>query len=90
MGGSAIAALLALLLRPSLAGLVSIGAGIVITVFALVEITVVGLTIVDYRADQPLARLQIIYLPVGFMEITLGLELWRATEAAPLDGGSVR
>ncbi len=82
VGGTAIAALLALLVRPDLAGLASVSAGIVIIVFELVEIAAVGLAVVDRGWAEPMALLQVLYLVVGVVEIVLGYALVRATDAA--------
>jgi len=76
VGGTAIAALLALLVRPALAGLASIAAGIVLIVFELVAIAAV-----DSGWDEPVAWLGVLYLVIGVLGIVLGYALVRDTDA---------
>ncbi len=80
VGGTAVAALIALLIRPELAGLASVSAGIVVVVFELVEIAVVGFAPKGGSLDEPLAWLQALYLAVGIVEVGLGYALARATD----------
>lgn len=81
VGPLAIISALALIVRPETAGLAAIIAGASIIVFELVEIAIVGLAIVEYGSDQPVAWLQIVYLVVGAVQVVVGYALWRATTA---------
>jgi|SRR5690242_2389595 len=76
-GGSALVALVAVLVRPQLGALASIVAGLLMIVFELVEIVVVGFTPVQ-TPDQFPAWLQVIYLVVGGAMVILGARLWKA------------
>jgi hypothetical protein len=79
VGIIAIVAALALLVRPEVAGLLSILTGAAMVTFELVEIAVVGLAIAEHGVDEPVAWLQIVYIAIGMFQVTLGFALWRAT-----------
>ncbi len=79
VGILAIVAALALLVRPEVAGLLSILTGAAMVAFELVEIAVVGLSIVVHGVDEPVAWLQIVYIAIGLLQMALGFALWRAT-----------
>ncbi len=70
---------LALLLRPEVAGVLAILTGAAMVIFELVEIAVVGLSIVVHGADEPVAWLQIVYIGIGLVQMAAGSALWRAT-----------
>ena len=76
-GGSALAALVGVILRPRLGALLSILSGALMIGFELVEILVVGFTPVMYPTQFP-AWLQPIYIILGAVVILLGERLWRA------------
>lgn len=77
---------LAVLIRPWVGALLSIGAGAAMIVFELVEIGVVGWTVADPRlSGQFQAWLQPIYLVVGATQLLLGIRLWfQRRSAAPV------
>ncbi len=75
-GGSALLALVTVLFRPRLGGLVALVAGIFMIGFELVEIAVVGFTPV-LDPTLPQSWLQVVYLVVGALLAGLGLRLWR-------------
>lgn len=75
-GGAALLALVTVLLRPRLGGLVSLVAGVLMIGFELVEIAVVGFTPV-LDPTQPQSWLQVFYLVVGALLAALGVRLWR-------------
>lgn len=77
-GGSALAALVAVVLRPALGGLLAIVAGVFMVGFELVEIAVVGFTPAQTPA-LPQAWLQVFYLVVGTLMAGLGWRLWRVS-----------
>jgi hypothetical protein len=79
VGILAIIAALTLLIRPEVAGLPSILTGAAMVTFELVEIAVVGLSIIDHGVDEPVAWLQIVYIAIGLLQIAFGFALWRAT-----------
>ena len=53
--------------------------GVSMVAFELVEIWVVGFSLVDYGIDEPVAWLQVVYLIVGTLTAGAGFALWRAT-----------
>ena len=75
-GGSAVVALLLLLLDSPHAGVASMVAGAMMIAFELVEIYVVGLSILVHGADNPVSWLQIFYIGVGAIAVALGYRLW--------------
>jgi len=79
VGGLAAVTLVALLVRPAVAGLLAVVTGVAMVTFELVEIAVVGFSLVDYGVDEPVAWLQVVYLVVGALTAGAGLALWRTT-----------
>ena len=79
VGGSALLAAMLVLLRPAAGAVIAILSGAMIIVFELVEIAVVGLSIVD-QITQPVAWLQEFYLALGGVIIALGVTLWSRTQ----------
>lgn len=75
-GGSALVALVTVLVRPWVGALASVVAGMFMIVFELVEIMVVGFTPVQ-TPDQFPAWLQVVYLAVGGALVILGARLWK-------------
>ena len=80
-GGSALAALGAVLARPRLGALVAVVSGVMIIGFELVEIAVVGFTAV-MSPEQPVAWLQMFYIVFGVAVTLLGARLWKAETGA--------
>ncbi len=76
-GGSALVALITVILWPRVGGLASAVAGAFMIGFELIEILVVGFTPVLYPT-QPQGWLQVFFLVVGALMVALGLRLWRA------------
>lgn len=76
-GGSALVALVALIVRPRLGALLAILSGVLMIGFELVEILVVGFTPVMYPTQFP-AWLQPFYMLLGAVIVVLGERLWRA------------
>jgi hypothetical protein len=79
VGGLALLTLIALVVRPAVAGLVAVVAGMAMVAFELVEIGIVGFSLIDYGIDEPVAWLQVVYLVVGTLTAGAGYALWRAT-----------
>ena len=65
VGGLSLIALGAVVLHPDVAG--------------VVEIVVVGLSVVEYGTDEPVAWLQIVYIAIGLLTAAVGLSLAQAT-----------
>ena len=80
VGGMSLVALLAVVIRPDVAGLPTVLAGLAMIAYELVEIWVVGLTLVEYGVGDPVSWLQIAFLAVGGLTVGAGVALWRATE----------
>jgi len=78
VGGSAIVAGLAVILRPMAGAAASVAAGGIIVGFELVEIVAVGFTLVTYGAGQPQSWLQVGYIALGTGIAVLGASLWLA------------
>ena len=76
-GGSALVALVTLIVRPRIGALACVVAGLFMIVFELVEIVVVGFTPLQ-SPDQFPAWLQVIYLLIGGVLAALGARLWKA------------
>lgn len=77
VGGSATLAAILLLVRARLGSVATIGAGVMIIGFELVEIGVVGFTLIEYDASQLQAWLQVFYLALGSLQVLFGYRLWR-------------
>ena len=78
VGGLSLVALGAVLLRPDVAGLLAVAAGLAMVAFELVEIAVVGLSLVEYGVDEPVAWLQIVYIAIGLLTAAVGFSLAHA------------
>jgi hypothetical protein len=78
VGGSATIAGLAVIFRPMIGAAASVVAGVMIIGFELVEVIVVGFTLVTYGAGQPQSWLQVAYITVGAAIAILGARLWLA------------
>ncbi|HEV2404787.1 MAG TPA: hypothetical protein VGR88_05015 [Ktedonobacterales bacterium] len=76
-GGSALLAVVALLLRPRIGALAAVVAGAFMIGFEVVEMLVVGFTPMQ-TPDQFPAWLQVVYLAVGGALVVLGARLWMA------------
>jgi hypothetical protein len=81
VGGSALLAVVLLLVRPTLGTMATIVAGLMIIGFELVEIGVVGFTLIEYDASQPQAWLQVFYLGLGSLQVLFGYRDWRRAGA---------
>lgn len=80
VGGSAVLAVLGLIVRSLIGAAASIVAGMMISGFEVVEIEVVGFI----RPGTPQGWLQVLYLAVGAVGVTLGARLSLAlTEGVP-------
>ena len=74
----------ALLVRPWIGALGAVLAGMTMIVFELVEIGVVGFTLIDPGPSYFQSWLQVVYLVVGTAQVLLGWRLWRLTrDGAP-------
>lgn len=82
VGGSSLIAALLVIVRPPLGAIASIVAGAMIIGFELVEIAVVGFTLIEYDASQLQAWLQVFYLALGSLQVLLGYRFWRAGQLA--------
>ena len=80
VGGSASLAAILLLVRARLGAVATIGAGVMIIGFEVVEIGVVGFTLIEYDASQLQAWLQVFYLALGSLQVLFGYRLWRRLE----------
>jgi hypothetical protein len=78
VGGSAVVAALAVVIRPALGAAASIVAGLMIIGFELVEMVVVGFSLVVYGPGMPQAWLQVVYIALGAAIAILGARLWLA------------
>jgi hypothetical protein len=78
-GGSALVALLLLALDSEHAGVASMVAGAMMIAFELVEIVVVGLSVIVHGADNLVSWLQIFYIGIGIVTVALGYRLWHLT-----------
>jgi hypothetical protein len=76
-GGTALAALVAVIVKPRIGALLSIVAGAAIIAFELVEVVIVGLTAIA-SPGLPAAWLQEVYILLGLAIILLGARLWKA------------
>ena len=77
VGLIAVAAFVAVIVRPWLGALASVAAGSAMIVFELVEIAVVGWTLADPRLNGYFqAWLQPIFVGVGSIQLLLGMRLW--------------
>lgn len=65
--------------RPDLAGMAAVAAGLAMVTFEVVEIWVVGFSLAEYGVDEPVAWLQVAYILIGLVTAGVGLGLWRST-----------
>ncbi len=79
VGGSALVAVIAALVRPAMTALTSAIAGVMIIGFEVVEIAVVGLAVITYGAQYPQSWLQFLYLAIGVAQLLIAYRLWAAT-----------
>ena len=79
VGGLSLIAFGAVVLHPEVAGVLAVAAGLAMVAFELVEIAVVGLSVVEYGTDEPVAWLQIVYIAIGLLTAAVGLSLAQAT-----------
>jgi uncharacterized membrane protein YuzA (DUF378 family) len=79
VGLSAVVTLAALVVGPEVAGAFAVVTGGAMVIFELVEIWVVGFSLVEHGIGEPVAWLQVVYLIVGGAVAAGGVALWRAT-----------
>ena len=79
VGGLAIVTLIALVVRPDVAGMAAVVTGTAMVAFELVEIWVVGFSLVEYGLGEPVAWLQVVYIVVGALTAGAGVGLRLAT-----------
>ena len=79
VGGLAIVTVIALVVRPDIAGALAVMTGVAMVTFEIVEISVVGLSLVEHGLEEPVAWLQVIYIVIGALTAVGGLGLWLAT-----------
>lgn len=84
VGVVAAAAAVGALLRPGLAAVTSVLAGLAIICFELVQIGVVGLAVVTYGPQHPQSWLQIVYLAAGVTQVIVAYRLWRPRRPMPI------
>ena len=87
VGGSALLGALLLAARPSVGALATVVAGAMIIGFEVVEIGVVGFTLIEFDASQPQAWLQLFYLALGAMQLAFGYRLWVRLGRSPFEAG---
>jgi len=75
-GGSAIVAFALLVFEPRLGGAAAMVAGTFMVIFEVVEISVVGLSLLEYGIADFQSWLQIVYLIIGASGVALGYHLW--------------
>ena len=80
VGGSSSVGVVLLLARPWAGAVATIVAGVMIIGFEIVEIGVVGFTLIEYDASQFQAWLQVIYLALGSVQVLFGYRMWRRLE----------
>lgn len=79
VGGLSSIAFVAVLVRPEVAGVAALLAGLAMIGFELVEILAVGSSLIGYGIGEPVAWLQVVYLAFGAITAVTGLALWRST-----------
>jgi len=79
VGGLATVTVVALIVRPDAAGALAALTGVAMVTFEIVEISVVGLSLVEHGFEEPVAWLQVVYIVVGVLTAGGGLGLWLAT-----------
>ena len=80
VGGSSTVAAILLLVRAWAGAVATIVAGVMIIGFEIVEIGVVGFTLIEYDASQFQAWLQVVYLALGSVQVLFGYRMWRRLE----------
>jgi uncharacterized membrane protein YuzA (DUF378 family) len=79
VGGTALLAAIAITWQPWAGALASMLAGCVIVAFELIEIGVVGLSVVVVGPGQVQSWVQIAYMIIGIAQVVIGYRLWLAT-----------
>ena len=79
VGVLAVMTMLALVIRPDIAGAAAVTAGAAMVAFELVEIGVVGFSLLEYGVGEPVAWLQVVYVAIGLITTGMGGALWVAT-----------
>ncbi|MEX1172476.1 MAG: hypothetical protein WEG56_07675 [Chloroflexota bacterium] len=79
VGVLAVLTLLALIVRPEVAGIIAVVAGFAMVAFEIVEIAVVGFALAEYGAAEPVAWLQVVYIAIGLATMGIGAALWSVT-----------
>jgi hypothetical protein len=80
VGGIAAVTFLIVIVRPDVAGLLAAVTGAGMVAFELVQIAIVGLSLIEYGVDEPVAWLQVVYLAAGSLLAAAGVALWQATD----------
>lgn len=76
VGVSAIVSVVLLALGSTHAPVVTMISGAMMIAFEFVEIAVVGLSVIVHGADEPVSWLQIFYIAIGVVVMTLAYRLW--------------
>ena len=76
VGVSAIVSVVLLVLGSTHAPVVTMISGAMMIAFEFVEIAVVGLSVIVHGADEPVSWLQIFYIAIGVVVMTLAYRLW--------------
>lgn len=79
VGALAIVTVVALVIRPEVAGAAAVTTGIAMVAFELVEIGVVGFTLIEDGIGEPVAWLQVAFIAIGLITAGMGGALWAAT-----------
>lgn len=79
VGSLALVTVIVLVVRPEVAGVAAVATGAAMVAFELVEIAVVGLSLVEHGPGEPVAWLQVVYIAIGLMTIGMGGALWVST-----------
>ncbi len=79
VGGLAIVTVIALIVRPDVASALAVMTGVAMVSFEIVEISVVGLRLVEHGLEEPVAWLQVVDIVLGVLTALGGLGLWLAT-----------
>lgn len=76
VGVSAIVSVVLLVLGSTHAPVVTMISGAMMIAFEFVEIAIVGLSVIVHGADEPVSWLQIFYIAIGVVVMTLAYRLW--------------
>jgi len=79
VGGLAVVSFVFVIVQPAYAGVLAAITGAAMVTFELVEIWVVGFSLVEYGIGEPVAWLQVVYLAVGTLTAVAGVALWQGT-----------